>query len=547
MWRMSPAAASSAVTVSLVDDEDVSPISRIPALAACIPSPSAQREEHDGRVRQPRHLDLYSARRRRLLDQDDVTATASSTRSAWGVVHNNSPSDRDWPSSGCRHRGPGRGENPDAVMSSAPRRRARTGTGGPRPAGRASAGRPADRTGRGRLPDPRAARDPDDVGTPHWARGAITSRRAGEPSSTSEISARDGPWRSCPQPPRRGQGRRPTMVACVARFSGTAGRSASPAPPPHSARTDTAAATLEFEGQVKGDPGAGHADRVTESDGAAVDVDLVRRPGRLLGRDEPDRGERLVDLDQVEAAGSMPSFRRPCDRARRLGLQRRVRPGDDTVRADLGQPAQPESRPWPCSSRRRRGAVGDLRRRPGRDGAVLAERGSQPAQRSRSWCRRGYPRRCRETTARPCAAAPTGTTSSSKTPFFHALAARWWLARTRPVPRVRTSSPTLAASRPMPWSVNTIPQTVGGHMVAHRDIAVLEALPASPAAAGRSSWTPNPRPRRSRTHQRGIRWSARAIASMPDGHTLLMVSAGTGHRDAGLHTAWRAGTWPARA
>src|SRR5829696_2246727 len=38
----------------------------------------------------------------------------------------------------------------------------------------------------------------------------------------------------------------------------------------------TAAAALEFQDQVQGDPGAGRADRVADRDGAAVDVDVVR-------------------------------------------------------------------------------------------------------------------------------------------------------------------------------------------------------------------------------------------------------------------------------
>ena len=76
-----------------------------------------------------------------------------------------------------------------------------------------------------------------------------------------------------------------------------------------------------------------------------------------LVRGEPDRGERLVDLDQVEVGRRRCP---PCAQALaiargRLALQRGVRAGDDAVRADLGEPGQARApRPWPCSSRRPR-------------------------------------------------------------------------------------------------------------------------------------------------------------------------------------------------
>ena len=91
-------------------------------------------------------------------------------------------------------------------------------------------------------------------------------------------------------------------------------------------RADAAAATLELERQVQGDPGAGHADRVPQGDRAAVDVDLVGVEAELLGRGQPDRRERLVDLDQVEVGGRDALLVAGLgDRARRLALQRGVR------------------------------------------------------------------------------------------------------------------------------------------------------------------------------------------------------------------------------
>jgi hypothetical protein len=68
-------------------------------------------------------------------------------------------------------------------------------------------------------------------------------------------------------------------------------------------RADAAAATLELVGQVQGDAGTGHAERVAHGDGATVGVDLVLGDAELLGGDEADRGEGLVDLDEVEVGG----------------------------------------------------------------------------------------------------------------------------------------------------------------------------------------------------------------------------------------------------
>ena len=64
-------------------------------------------------------------------------------------------------------------------------------------------------------------------------------------------------------------------------------------------RADAAAAPLELERQVQHHAGTGHADRVAERDGAAVDVDLVDVDAELLGGGETDGREGLVDLDEV--------------------------------------------------------------------------------------------------------------------------------------------------------------------------------------------------------------------------------------------------------
>ena len=57
----------------------------------------------------------------------------------------------------------------------------------------------------------------------------------------------------------------------------------------------------------------------------------------------PDRREGLVDLDQVEVGDRQALLvERLPDGVGRLGVQRVVGAGDVAVRADLGQPGQPE-------------------------------------------------------------------------------------------------------------------------------------------------------------------------------------------------------------
>src|SRR4051794_5763872 len=61
--------------------------------------------------------------------------------------------------------------------------------------------------------------------------------------------------------------------------------------------------TLQLERQVQHDPCPRHPDRVSEGDRAAVDVDPVLSHAELAGAGDPDRGERLIDLDQLELRG----------------------------------------------------------------------------------------------------------------------------------------------------------------------------------------------------------------------------------------------------
>ena len=173
-------------------------------------------------------------------------------------------------------------------------------------------------------------------------------------------------------------------------------------------RAQPAAATAQLVDQVQGDPGPGRPDGVAQRDGAAVHVDLLVPDAQVPHGLDGDGGERLVDLDQVQVghAQASPAERAP-DRGRRLGLQRGVRAGHDTVRADRGQHRR-------TVLRRRLGrhhhdggrAVRDLRRGGGRDRAVGGERGPQRRSAPPRWCPAARPRRCRTRPAHRGAAAP---------------------------------------------------------------------------------------------------------------------------------------------
>jgi hypothetical protein len=57
---------------------------------------------------------------------------------------------------------------------------------------------------------------------------------------------------------------------------------------------------LQRVDQRAGDARAGHAERVSDGDGTAVDIQLVDRDAELLGRPQCLHRERLVDLEQVD-------------------------------------------------------------------------------------------------------------------------------------------------------------------------------------------------------------------------------------------------------
>src|SRR5262249_41588049 len=101
-----------------------------------------------------------------------------------------------------------------------------------------------------------------------------------------------------------------------------------------------------------------------------------------LDRLEADRGERLVDLDQVEVGdGEALLGQRVPDGVARLRVERVVRTGDVAVRTDLGDPAKPQLLGLgPAGDHDRAGPVGDRRGAARGDRAVAAERRAQLRQ-----------------------------------------------------------------------------------------------------------------------------------------------------------------------
>ena len=91
---------------------------------------------------------------------------------------------------------------------------------------------------------------------------------------------------------------------------------------------------------------------------------------------------RLASIFARERGGDALPGDGLLDGVGRLGLQRRVGPGDDPVGADLTQPTQAQFLGLDLvHDHDGAAAVGDLRRRAGRDGSVLAECGLEAAER----------------------------------------------------------------------------------------------------------------------------------------------------------------------
>src|SRR4051794_38444383 len=70
----------------------------------------------------------------------------------------------------------------------------------------------------------------------------------------------------------------------------------------HRLQAELLVVELEAVDQRAGDAGAGHAEGVAHGDGAAVHVQLVLVDAEVAGGRDDLRGERLVDLEQVDVA-----------------------------------------------------------------------------------------------------------------------------------------------------------------------------------------------------------------------------------------------------
>ena len=143
----------------------------------------------------------------------------------------------------------------------------------------------------------------------------------------------------------------------------------------HRLQTVAAAGALELVEQRGHQASAGAAERMAERDRAAVDVDLAHVGVQLLLPREHDRGERLVDLDQVDVVdGQAGLARAPCWVAGIGAVS--IRRGSAPARAKLDEPRPRASAraarafsSLMISMRRR--AVGDLRRVAGGDPPTL--------------------------------------------------------------------------------------------------------------------------------------------------------------------------------
>ena len=95
--------------------------------------------------------------------------------------------------------------------------------------------------------------------------------------------------------------------------------------------------------QGAGDPGAGHAERMPDGDGAAVHVELVDVDAQVAVAGDDLSGERLVDLHEIHVVDRHPGPRQrlPGRLDRPVAHQFGREPGD-TGGDDPGQRRHPE-------------------------------------------------------------------------------------------------------------------------------------------------------------------------------------------------------------
>src|SRR3954467_8277647 len=280
----------------------MSPTSRMPALAAWMPSPMPGASS-------TRVVSAIPA----ISTSDCPTPTvstrttskpaASSTRNACGVDQARPPR--------CPREAIERMNTPESVAWSCMRTRSPSSAppenGDLGSTARTPTRRPCVRNARTRaavdvdLPTPGLPVSPTTRAPPAYGMSAaITSRNSGDAFSTREIrrpTARASPARarstSAPTsglPGTAGTSGRDAQQQCVSLTPAAAQRRGTQAP----------AAPLQLVGESKCEARTGGADRVSQRNRAAVDIDLLRVDAEHPRRVDGDRREGLVDLDQVQ-------------------------------------------------------------------------------------------------------------------------------------------------------------------------------------------------------------------------------------------------------
>ena len=197
-----------------------------------------------------------------------------------------------------------------------------------------------------------------------WARplygasAAITSRRAGEPSSTSEIrraTARGDPALAASTRAGTSTGRRAMASLCSgpAQARGTRTMRASPwPPPPQSAAAPTPPPRrLSSSARCRAIRAPDMPIGCPRAMAPPLTLTLsASRPSSLVEASPTAANASLIST-RSRSAGVMPSFSQALAMARAGWLcSVESGPGDDAVRADLGQPGQARApAPWPCS------------------------------------------------------------------------------------------------------------------------------------------------------------------------------------------------------
>jgi hypothetical protein len=105
----------------------------------------------------------------------------------------------------------------------------------------------------------------------------------------------------------------------------------------------SAAAATELVEDLRGELGAGAAERVAERDRAAVHVQPIGRDAELARAVEGLRGERLVDLEEIDVRDLEPGLREELlDRGERADAHDRRVDADRDVRAEVAEALQAE-------------------------------------------------------------------------------------------------------------------------------------------------------------------------------------------------------------